>query len=843
MNRVATRRPGRAEAAARGTASPRRRGSDPATAEAAAGDAATLDARPQAGATEGAEAWPRYLGAAGPGDVMLMPEVSEPPAHAPLVGPPAPVGGPPGPVEAPATAGSSPVQAAIAPGLLPPDSVDADPAARRARETPLPAAVEVPALRLMERDQASLQGDVQQATHAIDPTAAELTADRHADGASPAPPALEDADAPAEGTRAAGPAAAPGDPEGAPAPDAAAPQAQAGGGSGGPRASAGGGLVLALDAEEVPLDEPLEAALAAMDSTELDVPHEIDVPTLAAQWGAPAELGDDVLPRPDKAGRRGQAPPKPGADKDDKKGGGQGDTQPAGKAKADSPRPSDREQDAEALASARSRAQRAWADLSSAARSRQQGFVDESNRVAAYLGHAYANIADRIESAHEQGIDQLTLCADQACEEIGRVSSSAEMALDQSATDTLVAIQAAAGSAWGAISANEASAGTQIDSIVGGLVAGHQGAFNGVIDKTRKAIDDAVKALTDWSAERTTNYSLNESSKLEGAKNEKRQQRIPRLVEDETKSLNERKTSKIDNWSQTRDTTVCGLSCGYRAPLEAHRTAMHTTGRQSVGKALRSARKTLSQQVRDTRGALHQMRGSAVSQIRTQQRSTAGQLTAQARAALQNARRESQGAVGGVGGAARSALPGYWRATQGLEQTLRRAGTQGGPAIDKAARSAPEGILRGLARTTESLQERLAGNRDRLDTSLARQAGTLADGRETQLAQAREAFATLTRDTTLQLDTSVSGMGEACSSLADSVTQAAASWAEPLATHFAGFIAEKQGEAQAALTSLLEGGGPPAGGGGGAPAAPAAAPGGAAAPGADSCSGCSTQAA
>ncbi|HEX5126944.1 MAG TPA: hypothetical protein VFW00_09395, partial [Rhodocyclaceae bacterium] len=588
-------------------------------------------------------------------------------------------------------------------------------------------------------------------------------------------------------------------------------QAAHGGGAHGAPHGAAGAAEPDLDSEDSAADLEQQDALAAVESTELDIPLSIDVQPLDSEWRAPTELPQDALADAGKAhgAAAARAPEKPAGKKEAKKKGKQEDhPKPKG--------PADQEREAQAMIGARSSAQRAYRDLASEARRSQEGFVGEANRVANYMAQQYGITAGEISHAHDDGIQRIDFLADQACSDIESSSTTAELTLQVASDNALLSIQGAARSAWGAISASDRAASAHVSSMVSTLVSGHEKAFQEVIDNTKNAADATTKALDNWTDTRSTDadYTTTGASAMDNAKHEKQQQRIPILASHEKEAVKTRTDHVIANWQTTSTSTVCALSCSYRAAIEAERTRTFMQARQSVGSALERAKKGLSDQVRAARRTLRQMRASALNQVRTRQRSAKSQLTSKARADLSSVRREAQAGISTLQSAARSSMPGYAHNIEGLEQTLRRAAGRSAAAITQTAQAAPENIQRGLVRTTAQLSERLTDNQQHLDSSLKTAKNDDVVGRAAQIEETNVGLTQTVVNTATQTSTSTDGFVQAFNGLSGTVRQAADSWVKPPDILFKAFMASKQAEADAALQSLRQGT-PPAGGGGG----------------------------
>ena len=547
---------------------------------------------------------------------------------------------------------------------------------------------------------------------------------------------------------------------------------------------------------------------------------------LSPQWQGLQALPADALPMPAPASAS-DTTSKPKSDQG-KAGGGK---PAAGKAPGDNGDPVDKKR---SEIEARDKARRAYLDLVTTARSEQESFVNRANQITSHMAQAHGIKSQEVIQAHDNDLSAVDAAAERASAAVESAASFAELTLEGASQDTADAIAAAGRSAYGLINADDKTAAARIKAVVSGLVKGHQSAYNSAIDAVTFAADDAVVALNAFRDERATNYPVDGGDALEGAKNEARQARIPGWVEPVATELIERSTAKTTEWGTTRDSTVCGLTCSYTDALETERTRVNEQGRASVASALTRARGTLRDQTRDGRKALRDLRRSYLAQIDTQRQATRSRLNSQARGTLMGLKQESQGAVGGVQGAARGAMPTYWRGAQGLEQSLRSSVSKGPQALTQTAERAPTGILQSARRAGAQMDERLQGNQSRLESSLAERQSTLTQQNSEQLLQFDLTMGEQTTQAGAQLDQSASGLVTAFSGLASSVSQAASSWAQPLSVRLAGFIAGKQGEAQAALTQVLTGQPPATSAGGGA--------GGGGEGGGASCGGCESAA-
>lgn len=576
-----------------------------------------------------------------------------------------------------------------------------------------------------------------------------------------------------------------------------AAEAPAAGGARGGSARAGG---LDLGGDEPGGDEALPEQLAAQEEITLRPPG-LAWQALSAQWLAPAALSPDALALP--------APPSASSATAAPQGGGK--PQPAAPAKAPA---EDGEQRARNDREARDTTQRAYLDLVRDSRREQDAFVERANRIAEEMSSAYGSSAAEIVQGHERdqrAVDQAEM---RAVTEVENAASFAQMSLQSASFDAAAAIEAAGRGAYGLINADDTTAAQRIGEVVSGLVSGHVAAYTGAIGALTEASETALLELNTWRDERSTNYPT-DGNPVDAAKNESRQSRIPGWVDLEATRLDERVTAKTTEWAGSRDTTVCGLSCSYRGALETERQRVNTEGKASVARSLASARQTLREQTRNGKRALADLRLSYLQQVRTQSRAAKSRLNSQARAAIDGLHGESQGAVGGVQGAARGAMPTYWRGAAGFEQSLRGAAPKGAQALRQTAERAPTGILLSAQRAGAQLDERLQGNLSRLQESLAERSANQDQQSAQQVMELESTLAQQSTQAATGFDQSLGNFQTAFGGLSDTVSQAAASWAQPLAVRMAGFIAGKQGEAQAALSSLLRGQSPTTAGGGG----------------------------
>ncbi|RCW65271.1 hypothetical protein [Pseudorhodoferax soli] len=641
------------------------------------------------------------------------------------------------------------------------------------------------------------------------PAAAPAPAPAAAATPAAAPGTAAAADAPAADRPAPGPAA-PGTP-GAATPGAATgrPAGSGGGPAGPPRAD---GQPAAEGEDGQAEGTALPDAVDALADAALQAPP-LPWQALDAPWEAPTELPGDALQAAAEPGR----PPRPAA------------AAPAGRdAAATPPAGTNAEDQRRALREAAGQARQAYAGTADQLRGMHQQLLARANDISHYMAQAHGLQAGEIVQRHDLdggAIDQAADAAAAATEEAGQMAA---MAVDSAALDAGQAIAAAGRSAHGLINAGERSGAARIASVVGGLVSGHVSAYNGAVRQAQEAHQAASRSLAQWSEARATHYSSQRGAWLARAKNEKRQLRIPRWVDPEVKGLEQRFDAKKQAWEQSRDTTACSLSCSYQAALAGENARLATQGRTSVAAALRQARSRLREQQQAAQRALASLTQGQLQQLRTQQRAARSRLNSQARGALSGVRREAQQAVGGLQAATRGALPTYLRTAQGLEQNLRASAARGAPALRQAAERAPDGALQGARASSDRLDQRLQANQQRLEGTLAEQAGAQLQRSEQEASGLQATLAQLQAQGAAQRAQSTAGVTEAFGGLAGTVTQAAQSWAQPLTVRMAGFIAQQRAQAASALASLRSDAPaatpappPPAADSGGPPAAPA----------------------
>nr|WP_145547125.1 annexin [Variovorax boronicumulans] len=609
---------------------------------------------------------------------------------------------------------------------------------------------------------------------AAPPSTAPAAATTAPDAATPAPPANP-------GTPDA--AAAPGAPGDAAAPRVGAARPAGPAGAAGPVRAEGRGAAQEEDGKSDAEGPALPDRIDAQADAALQAPP-LPWQALDAPWEAPADVPADALlaastpqraPAPAAAPREGPAAAPPGANAEDQR---------------------------RAAREAASQARQAYAGAADQLRGMHQQLLERANGITHYMAQAHGLQAGQIVQRHDLdhgAIDQAADAAAAATEEAGQM---AIMAVDSAALDASQAIAAAGRSAHGLIDAGERSGAARIASVVGGLVSGHVSAYNGAVRQAETAYQAARRTLTQWSEARATHFSTQRGAWLDRAKNEKRQLRIPRWVEPEVQGLQQRFDAKKQAWEQSRDTTACSLSCSYQAALTGENARLATQGRSSVAAALRQARSQLRSQQQAAQQALAGLTRSQLQQLRTQQRAAQSRLNSQARGALSGVRREAQQAVGGLQAATRGALPTYLRAAQGLEQNLRASAARGAGALRQAAERAPEGALQGARASGSRLDQRLQANQQRLDGSLAEQAGAQLQRSAQETGGLQAALAQLQAQGAEQRAQSAAGFTEAFGGLAGTVAQAAQSWTQPLTVRMAGFIAQQRAQAASALASL-----------------------------------------
>jgi hypothetical protein len=586
------------------------------------------------------------------------------------------------------------------------------------------------------------------------------------------------------------------------------------------------------DAEREEESAPEEATIppeVEIATAEVSVPPPVSIPELDAEWPLDSAMKPESLPKQPEVPPQNAAP----ASSEKSKDGGQATPTPYSQ---------DPEESARKTRLAATAAQRAYQELAESARNEQTAFIAHASDVMRAMTQRYELSAERIVRALASDQQLVDTAADRARFAMDSIAAVALQRFDIASGDTALAIEAAGRRSYGLINAGMARSAGQIEAVVSSLVAGHLGAFNGAIAATRVLAEVARVSMDAWSLAAPLNYPIRAMDYLEDAKNESRQARIPRLVAPEQTRLADRVRDRTHAWETSRDTTVCSLSCSFRNALTAQNDAMAAQGRSSVASALTNARRTLAEQTRQGRPAIEQMHRSFLAQVETQRRAAKSRLSSKARAALAGLRAETQAAIVGVQSAARAALPSYWRGVQGFEQSIANTASKSLPAVEEAAKRAPTAVLDGIRRTRASLDERLAGNDERHEHSVAEREDGQRGAADDELAQLDILFADQSAQAERRLDESIGTFVSAFNLLDGTVTRAAESWARPLASRMAEFIAAKRTEAATALTSLLTGDQPPQADGGRRPA-PAGDGGPAPAPAEDhSCDHCNTEA-
>lgn len=546
-----------------------------------------------------------------------------------------------------------------------------------------------------------------------------------------------------------------------------------------------------LDDRPVAPDEATEST-----DTEALVPSSLSVPPLlwsplAAAWPVATEPGAENLPRPGAA-----APAQP-----------KGKDKGAGADARDDPEANIRKTRAAAEL-----ARRAYQELNATAQRHQDAFVARANQTASAMSGAQESIGAQIR--HDLDADLADFDAAAARAERA-VKSSAELALtqlDAASRDAREAISKAAKDANNLITSGVNNAAAQIATVVGGLVYGHHAAYDGAISRTRRAADAAMLALNSWRDDRLHHFSTETGSPLNGAKNEAKQMRVPPLADREATELNRRSTQKLEAWGSTRDSTVRGLKCNYSCALESENKAAAQQGRDAVTNTLGQARTSLEQQTREGHHVLQDLRSSTLRQIATRKQAAKQHLRQEAQASLGGARGEAQGAVKSALAAANAALPGFRRGVEGFRLTLRGASAKGPEVASQTARTAPAGVIQGLQRSKDMLSRNLDGNLDQLQGNLAAGSERLRTSAEAFKALQVQSLHSQADAADAAFDQASDGFVTAFAGLDETVTQAAASWAQPLATRMASSIQSKREEAARALQGILTGQ-PPSGGG------------------------------
>ena len=554
-----------------------------------------------------------------------------------------------------------------------------------------------------------------------------------------------------------------------------------------------GGGAAATPAARSPAGEALADVAAIIEpdplppdeSTALEVPLDLTLTSVAAEWSAPDALAAGVIP---------DQPRRSPADEETARSG-----KPAEKSKAAA--------ETTAHQNARDKALRAYADLAGAARSRQQRFLDEVSSVSNYMAHAYGMTANEVTHAHDNGIQSVDGEAGRHCAVIEANAGSAELGLQAAHDTALNAIRAAAGSAFGTINANDKATSALIAKDVGSLKGGHQKRFSREKEASEKAVKQAVEALTQWSDQRATTYPINAARALAGAKHENYHPRIVTMAAAKIKEVEEAGKELVKAWTTTSDNSLCTVGCSYHFELNQARTQTFEAGRKAVSKALGAAKKGLAERLQQGLLDIRRLRHSALTQVRDQQRNSRSTLTSQARATLNGARRGAQGALGSVQNSARSALPGYWRALNGYEQSLRLATPGGAAAIDQTAQNGTAPILRGLDATTTTLRGRLGENQHKLDNDQSEQQGTLREQREQHITTASASLARAPENFAQQTADALAKFNENGTQLANSVRDAGQSCAQKPEKLFKQSFDTSRGRAQGSLDAVLDGGG------------------------------------
>jgi hypothetical protein len=463
---------------------------------------------------------------------------------------------------------------------------------------------------------------------------------------------------------------------------------------------------------------------------------------------------------------------------------------------AQNPSPADEE--------ARQLARRSYADLARTARGELDAFVERANRVTEQMAGAYRARTGEIVQGHERDQDVIDRSADRTVNDIEGTAAAAQASLALTTRQARRAVEAAGRRAYGLIAADDLRAAQEIGAVVAGLVSGHLAAFNGAIADVSRAAAAALVELRAWSNSRATHFPT-DIDPMRAAKNEARQLRIPGWVDQETTNMNDRVTRKAAAWTETRDTTVCGLTCNYRGAIETERRRLNTQGRTSVGSALGAARGSLADQAATATRTLHDLRQSYLQQVRTQASAAKSRLNVQARGAIGGAHHESRSAIAGVQGAARDAMPTFSQGVAGLAQGLRQSALRGGQALRLTAQRAPADVLRALQRSAAQLGVRLDGNLARLLSSLGERVAVQLEQSGDQVAEWETSATQRSAQAQESFDQNLAGFEESFGGIAGTVSQASAAWAQTLAVQMAAFIAARRAEAQAALTGLLTG--------------------------------------
>ncbi len=535
-------------------------------------------------------------------------------------------------------------------------------------------------------------------------------------------------------------------------------------------------------------------------------PPPLEWKPLKGEWPLPGEPGAEALPQPesDKSAKqeaqKGEVA-KPAQGSEDK-----------GATQSTAPDPEEGRRKTRAAAEA---ARHAWQELSATARREQEGFVKRANRTVDSMARTQFRVGEDIEHALETDLASVDAAAAQAAEQMGQAADFTLAQLEGASRDAHLAIIRAGRRAYGLISAGEARAAGEIALVVADLVSGHTAAYNEAISRAREAADAALLAINDWRDQRETNFPIAGDSAMAGAKNESLQARIPRWTDPEAIRIGERVDAKVEAWTNSRNSTRCSMECGYRSSLEADNCNAAQQARGAVRNALRDARSNLRRQDREGHRTLADLRHSYLQQIATQQRATKSRLSSQARGTLGAMHGEVRGAIKGVQSAAGAAIPGYWRGVDGFRKSLRGVASKGSEAVQQTIKKVPGRVLGSLERSSTTLDDRLTGNRERLKQSLTKRARGHRDASKEQKNAFLRSLQEQGSNSTQQLDEASAGFVDAFAGLADTVLNAAESWAQPATVRMAASIQAKQGEAQRALEGLLTGQQQEAGAGGG----------------------------
>ncbi len=531
----------------------------------------------------------------------------------------------------------------------------------------------------------------------------------------------------------------------------------------------------AIEPDPLPPDEP----------TALEVPLEVEVPTVQAEWDAPNSMADGVIPDKPRM--------SPAAEQAGKEG-----------------KPEEKRQAVDEMAAherARGKALRAYADLAQVARGKQRAFLSEVSEISNYMAHAYGMSANEITHTHDNAITSIDAEAERQCANIETNTILAELELKTTHDKALQNIRAAAGGAFGTINANDKATTALIAKDVGSLKDGHQARFNKEKEDYEKIVKKAVDALQKWSDQRATIYPIETTGALLGAKHEKFQPRVVAMAAAKIKEIESGGKELVKAWTSTSDSSQCTVGCSYQFELDQARTQTFEAGRKAVSKTLAAAKKGLAKQLEQGLLNLRRMRQASMTQVRNQQRNSRSTLTSQARATLNGAHRNAQGALGGVQSSARGSLPGYWRALSGFEQSMRMAAPGGAASISKSTETAATPIVRGIDNTTTMQRTRLIENRERLDGDQAQQQATLREQREQHITVASVALAKGPESFTEQAAAALTRFNEGAEQLATSVSDAAQSCANKPEKLFKESFAASRGRAHGSLDAIFTGGG------------------------------------